>query len=127
MVVRRTIHHLRSKSRYEREAVAAWGAIVVVAVLFVFWAFFFFRSLAGSVQAQQMPNATVENPYNNQDAEAAQAIQALQNLVSPASSGYVAENGTFTATPSAPTGSMHTVPASTSTAVEFELQQALRQ
>jgi uncharacterized protein YpmB len=66
MVLQRTIEDLRDRPTHEREAVAFWIAIVVIAVLFMAWGVYFFRSVG----------APDLKPVNDAYTQAVQQVQA---------------------------------------------------
>lgn len=53
MVVKRTIAHLRTRPHHERHAVAFMVSVAVMMVVFLLWAFFFFRGLRVSTTPTQ--------------------------------------------------------------------------
>ena len=77
MVLQRTIENLRERPNEERRAVAFGIALVAMLALFLGWAVFFFRSLEGEAQIQQVGAA-----YND-------AVQSAQSAYDK--TGWVSE------------------------------------
>jgi len=81
MVLQRTIENLRERPKREREAVAFWIAVAVVAILLLGWCVYFFRSL-GPTNLQPL------NEAYNQAVQQAQAQQDTTPLP-PDDTGWV--------------------------------------
>ena len=84
MVLQRTIENLRERPSEERRAVAFGIALAVMLALFLGWAVFFFRSLEGEAQIQQVGAA-----YND-------AVQSAQSAYDQ--TGWVSEASTAAST-----------------------------
>jgi len=54
MVIQKAIDNLKDKPKDDRKAVAGGVAIVVVVVLFLGWAFIFFKNIQRGAQLQQL-------------------------------------------------------------------------
>lgn len=76
MVVQRTVDNLKQRPDDEKKAVAGGIAVLVVAVLFAGWAFFFFRSVKnGSIQVDLSSGTQQEFNFSS-TVEAQKALEA---------------------------------------------------
>lgn len=74
MVIQKTINNLKDKPKDERKAVAGGIAIAVVAILFIGWTFFFFKSIQRGTQLQQLDGGAASEFYSTTVQEAQQQL-----------------------------------------------------